>query len=533
MLDKDYTADTTQLASLPAGLSNGSSKHYSYSLDAQGITATGDGYVLRMPSYTDGRICCEGDCDKINKDYPSCSSFVYEAAACTVPPIPVCEGPECDPEPEPDYYCTPGATESQQCLECGEQTHTCLEDGTWGEWSECPAKPASRTCSACGETVEATCNASTNTWDEPDMSLCKSASACPKACPEESKPKEEDSCTPEGYEEACGKKTRPVTCDTTTGQWEAPKWDTITCQPTEECKQEEEEEEDDEEPSTCATVSDKYWEEQDLDVAEECVQLNIDFEDIDWSKPIAADASPEEWVKVCCGGGCCPSGIYDKGKCVSCEEALGSNFHLDESKGECGECVGIFKPLITDNFMAVSNGSRLGKVYADYTETEFRAGAFVDVAITGTVVGYSRESRACSSCDPNASTCTEKGYMEDAREVLLAWSNEEDTILQGSWYPAGVNGICLTVRKLGGYEPATFRIAPQWAEAGSMYDAQKQKLREWGFRQYDGKQGLISGGDAGINEAGHCGMSGYNHAFAELYYFPKHQKVRGYVCTRD
>ena len=88
-LDKNYTGVATKLASLPK-----SSKHLTYSLDEKGITATGSKYTLSIPSYTDGRICCDDTCEgcaakcnDLNKDYPKCSELKdLQQAQCSVPP---------------------------------------------------------------------------------------------------------------------------------------------------------------------------------------------------------------------------------------------------------------------------------------------------------------------------------------------------------------------------------------------------------------------------------------------------------------
>ncbi|MBP5403592.1 MAG: prepilin-type N-terminal cleavage/methylation domain-containing protein, partial [Elusimicrobiaceae bacterium] len=82
-LDKDYTGETEKLASFPKT----GSKHFSYTLDKAGITATGAKYTLKIPSYTDGRICCASGCDDLSKDYPTCSDLEKEMvkATCTVP----------------------------------------------------------------------------------------------------------------------------------------------------------------------------------------------------------------------------------------------------------------------------------------------------------------------------------------------------------------------------------------------------------------------------------------------------------------
>ena len=71
-LGKHYTTEPSQLSSLPTT----ESKHFSYTLGTSGMTAvrTGSEYTLQMPSYDDGRICCD-DCEGLNKNYISCDAL--------------------------------------------------------------------------------------------------------------------------------------------------------------------------------------------------------------------------------------------------------------------------------------------------------------------------------------------------------------------------------------------------------------------------------------------------------------------------
>ncbi len=182
MIGRNYTADTTKLAALPKA----TSKNYTYTLDAQGITATAkDGdYVLQIPSYTDGRICCSGDgCDGLNKDYPKCDSFTPDEATCKAPP-PSCPEGGCEPEPEP---CSVPA----QTVETSTQTCGCNGDGTktgtrtfdsescsWSDWSW---GACSKEETECGESV--TCDnaeakkAACDEWAE-NLGAEWNASAC-------------------------------------------------------------------------------------------------------------------------------------------------------------------------------------------------------------------------------------------------------------------------------------------------------------------------------------------------------------------
>ena len=138
-LDKPYAGYFTSLGDIIASNSDSSkteTKNYSYQLEEQGASATRleKDYTLKMPSYTDGRLCCEGSyCLSLNKDYPLCDSFQPETALCAAD---LCEI---------SRQCNPGATESKSC-ECGTQTRSCSSGCQWGAWSgSCWNKSGGRT----------------------------------------------------------------------------------------------------------------------------------------------------------------------------------------------------------------------------------------------------------------------------------------------------------------------------------------------------------------------------------------------------
>ena len=85
-LDKNYTAQASELASFPANEGN----NYTYVLNDRGIFARSrhKNYTLRMPSYRTGEICCDGDdCGSLGKGYSGCMVRVVadECAATDVP----------------------------------------------------------------------------------------------------------------------------------------------------------------------------------------------------------------------------------------------------------------------------------------------------------------------------------------------------------------------------------------------------------------------------------------------------------------
>ena len=185
-LDKNYTTDAAavNLASL-------NTKNFNYTLKNTGIEAASTGkygYTLKMPSYRDGRLCCDSaeQCAKLNKNYPLCSELTAKADYTS--------GAECAAGEVPDNTpktCEGSSTQACGCKNGGTQTRTCdTTTGTWSAWSACSI---SDSCACTGT--------------QPDSS---------------------QSCN------TCGTQTRTVTCDSTTGEWLPGEWG--TCDKTaEEC----------------------------------------------------------------------------------------------------------------------------------------------------------------------------------------------------------------------------------------------------------------------------------------------------------
>ena len=176
-LDKSYVTSLTAVKDI---VPSGTSKNYAYSLTSTGMEAQSKGkygYTLKMPSYADGRICCENEaeCAKLNKDYPLCSSLIVRAD--------YQRGNECAGA----IQCTGDSTKKCGCLNKGTQTRTCdTSTGTWSGWSACSVSDA---CECTG-----------------------------------TKPEENSKCTGN----TCGIRTRSVTCNTSTGEWSTGAW-TGTC----------------------------------------------------------------------------------------------------------------------------------------------------------------------------------------------------------------------------------------------------------------------------------------------------------------
>lgn len=172
--EKPYAGTFERLSDIvsrtPSGGSKTASSNYTYELEPQGIKAQSarKAYALKIPSYKDGQLCCEGEyCTNLNKSYPDCASMSFSVEnGCSAP---VCEldpaGCACNPNQCkcPDYA-------ASHC-EC---TGTCV--------IECPAgsKPDA-SCNTCG-TRSVTCDNSTGAWTTGVCSVASPADCAGSEC---------------------------------------------------------------------------------------------------------------------------------------------------------------------------------------------------------------------------------------------------------------------------------------------------------------------------------------------------------------
>ncbi len=176
-LDKRYL---TQMSEMTDIVKNNETKNFTIALAGRGIDATRKdkySYTLKMLSYADGRICCDGkDCSKLNKEYPTCEELKgkpdYQ------------ESPENCAGPSAVWGCAGDAEEPCGCNNNGKRTRTCdTATGTWSEWGECKeTKPSTTvTCNKCGKkTCELVCDDNAG-WkvDKTKCTACsKTASEC-------------------------------------------------------------------------------------------------------------------------------------------------------------------------------------------------------------------------------------------------------------------------------------------------------------------------------------------------------------------
>ena len=155
-LDKPYIGNINKLVTAEV-LPQTETKNYTYSLESTGILASSRNkpYNLKMPSYADGRICCDGEeCSKLNKEYLSCTELQakpdYQQATACAAEIPSVSEPETTPA------CENGAEKTETCNGCGTYVTERCVNGQWTTVNE----SCSKTEEECSEDEEKiSCNA--------------------------------------------------------------------------------------------------------------------------------------------------------------------------------------------------------------------------------------------------------------------------------------------------------------------------------------------------------------------------------------
>ena len=201
LLGKTYQTDKSKVQMLSSVTGN----NYQYNLTEQGITASSDkGYQLKMLSYKDGSICCEGAyCDSLNKSYVPCSSV-------TVAAYDECAAEIAAPEPEPEPACDECTCEEYaqaHAEECG--LIKCDDSHKEGEKYESP-------CTCGKSTGRWHCGADTKyTWTQVTEVACKNMpSSIKRPC-----------------DDGAGTQTMTNTC--VNGEWVSSEWS--ECVPNKTC----------------------------------------------------------------------------------------------------------------------------------------------------------------------------------------------------------------------------------------------------------------------------------------------------------
>ena len=143
-LGKGYTIVRSDI---PVFDQAGGSSHYAYDLQSHGAVAqsTSKDYSLKLLSYKDGRMCCEGSyCDSLSKNYPSCSELAGTLAV-----------DECEISSEPQDPCQ---TNPNTCsCSAYAAAHPCE---CTGACDPCETNPNSCECSAYAAAHQCECNSS-------------------------------------------------------------------------------------------------------------------------------------------------------------------------------------------------------------------------------------------------------------------------------------------------------------------------------------------------------------------------------------
>lgn len=142
ILGKNYTGSFEKIptvAFLQSEASQGKTGNYSYALTSTGVEAArlGQEYILKIPSYQTGQLCCEGDyCDKLNKNYPLCSEISIPAKdECAAENIIPAEPPDpCEENPN-SCSCSAYAAENP-----------CICDASYAANNPCICDPNGAAC---------------------------------------------------------------------------------------------------------------------------------------------------------------------------------------------------------------------------------------------------------------------------------------------------------------------------------------------------------------------------------------------------
>ena len=252
-LNKLYTNDFAKLENaLPAS----ETQNYTYNLRGASISATSKGslnYTLKMPSFADGRICCDTEaegnqCANLNKEYPACNELIARA-----------DYTQAEAECTPEIPCT-GSAQTRAC-QCASgytgtstetETQTCV-NGNW-QWpaSSCVSTVGCNEIQCTGDVVVENsctpngywpsncgkkthyCNTATKQWKtgSAEWSACSTGSTCYAIECTADVPNQ--SCTPTGYTPNCGKRTHY--CNTSTKKWKTGDAEWSSCSTTSSCQ---------------------------------------------------------------------------------------------------------------------------------------------------------------------------------------------------------------------------------------------------------------------------------------------------------
>lgn len=417
-MEKPYATDLNQLDAIASN----TKKNFEYKVSTEGSGSnkkvTGSeaisqgkyNYMLRMPSYADGRICCDGpDCSRLNKDYPLCTDLKARADYKQVPA-------NCAPDAERVDVPTGGDAPSHLC---GPMPANLIE------YKQCPAP-------TCGRQVRnPICDQSTSyQWKQSTEAEWDSS-----ACSSKPDPKDTEYCEDKENSDECGTITYKTVCqkvpDENNWAWDRAVVDTNTCQKKEpdethpcpdgttstktyECKDHvwvekwDPKECEEEKTYTCKSAAESGIYSCKGDFVYDSTQRSRKLSHVEPGFEDEEDnyISYEDYYEnYCCK---CPEGKVYGGNgftCKTCQEARGRNYTYSG-----GRCVPIFKATKTDRH--VSFGDRWGVYHMADTEWCWSCNATINAPTQISSCSYygAPQEMCDEQCDPNQSTCMAACY---------------------------------------------------------------------------------------------------------------------------
>ena len=220
-LGKRYTKNMDSLQDI---VPHAQTRNYEYSLTSTGAIATSKGsyaYELKVPSYADGRVCCEGEaCSKLNKDYPACGN-TFQIASADVAVDTECRAP-CE---------TP--TGSAPTCPAGQTGMTCTWDANSCSYAcsgacRCRTTPAAEWAIVCpGNQTGRRCR-----WNSVTCQFDKDCTGECTSCPHGPQGETKDVCSAEGQSgRTCSWNTQTCSWNTQTCAYDKDCTGTCACQP--------------------------------------------------------------------------------------------------------------------------------------------------------------------------------------------------------------------------------------------------------------------------------------------------------------
>ncbi len=328
-ISKNYTEQFSKLRSYRAG------KNYDYQINSEGVgmiaKAKSGKYTLEIPSYVDGRICCNevetGGCASLNKSYPTCEELKAKAdyaqgnKECEAP-VPSCDNSHQEGEEASNAVCECGGPRREEWTCQGtEWVKKLVQDCGTCTCGDEPTDPPAPTKDEDGCTT-------TYEWEKTDAPVCWEKKQVNKECP-----KGMSTCAKGIMSDNSGSYRN---CEYFSLNFHAHKKDKVIEETSSEKQYKE----------TCCVTTCGDWEDPTTGTSGEyfCSKKNYQLSSQQLEKVIVAENS-DQYVAQCCSP--CPLGTQylGNGQCGSCSD-LGSNYYWNGA-----ECVQRFTVMKLDGYM--------------------------------------------------------------------------------------------------------------------------------------------------------------------------------------